>query len=140
VLVDHEWGRRACDQHLAEQAVAGRLAGAGLGGALVSLDPATGAVVAMVGGRDFASSKVNLATGQGGGGFPPGSSFKVFYLVAALEQGIPASTSFDTASPTTVTGPACPAGHRVHNAEPASPAASPWPRPAPSPSRPTTPS
>ena len=109
------------DQHLAEQAVAGRLAGVGLGGALVSLDPASGAVVAMVGGRDFASSKVNLATGQGGGGFPPGSSFKVFYLVAALEQGIPASTSFDTASPTTVTAPACPAGYSVHNAEPASP-------------------
>ena len=75
----------------------------------------------MVGGRDFASSKVNLATGQGGGGFPPGSSFKVFYLVAALEQGIPVSTSFDTASPTTVTAPACPAGYSVHNAEPASP-------------------
>ena len=109
------------DQHLAEQAVTGRLAGVGLGGALVSLDPASGAVVAMVGGRDFASSKVNLATGQGGGGFPPGSSFKVFYLVSALEQGIPASTSFDTASPTTVTAPACPAGYSVHNAEPASP-------------------
>ena len=99
----------------------GRLAGAGLGGALVSLDPASGAVVAMVGGRDFASSKVNLATGQGGGGFPPGSSFKVFYLVAALEKGIPVSTSFDTASPITVTAPACPAGYSVHNAEPASP-------------------
>jgi len=109
------------DQHPAEQAVTGRLAGVGLGGALISLDPASGAVVAMVGGRDFASSKVNLATGQGGGGFPPGSSFKVFYLVSALEQGIPASTSFDTASPTTVTAPACPAGYSVHNAEPASP-------------------
>ena len=109
------------DQHLAEQAVTGRLGGVGLGGALISLDPASGAVVAMVGGRDFASSKVNLATGQGGGGFPPGSSFKVFYLVSALEQGIPASTSFDTASPTTVTAPACPAGYSVHNAEPASP-------------------
>ena len=109
------------DQHLAEQAVTGRLAGVGLGGALISLDPASGAVVAMVGGRDFASSKVNLATGQGGGGVPPGSSFKVFYLVSALEQGIPASTSFDTASPTTVTAPACPAGYSVHNAEPASP-------------------
>jgi penicillin-binding protein 1A len=73
----------------------------------------------MVGGRDFASSRVNLATGQGGGGFPPGSSFKVFYLVSALEHGIPASTTFDTASPTTVWAPACPAGYTVHNAEPA---------------------
>jgi penicillin-binding protein 1A len=87
--------------------------------ALVSLDPASGAVVAMVGGRDFARSRVNLATGQGGSGFPPGSSFKVFYLVAALEEGIPTSTSFDTASPVTVTAPACPTGYTVHNAEPA---------------------
>jgi membrane peptidoglycan carboxypeptidase len=109
---------RPADQRLAEQAVDGRLAGVGLGGALVSIDPASGAVVAMVGGRDFAASRVNLATGQGGGGgFPPGSSFKVFYLVSALEQGIPASTSFDTASPVTVTAPACPTGYTVHNAE-----------------------
>ena len=108
---------RPDDQRLAERAVGDRLTGVGLGGALVSIDPASGAVVAMVGGRDFASSRVNLATGQGGGGFPPGSSFKVFYLVAALEQGIPASTTFDTASPTTVSAPACPTGYTVHNAE-----------------------
>jgi membrane peptidoglycan carboxypeptidase len=109
---------RPANQRRAEQAVRGRLAGTGLGGALVSLDPASGAVVAMVGGSDFNRSKVNLATGQGGGGFPPGSSFKVFYLVAALEQGLPVGTSFDTASPVTVTAPACPAGYTVHNAEP----------------------
>jgi len=109
---------RPADQRQAEQAVQGQLAGTGLGGALVSLEPASGAVVAMVGGSDFARSQVNLATGQGGGGFPPGSSFKVFYLVSALEQGIPVSTSFDTASPVTVTAPACPTGYTVHNAEP----------------------
>jgi membrane peptidoglycan carboxypeptidase len=108
---------RPGDQRLAEQAVDDRLAGTGLGSALVSIDPASGAVVAMVGGSDFARSKVNLATGQGGGGFPPGSSFKVFYLVAALEQGIPVGTSFEVASPTTVWAPACPAGYSVHNAE-----------------------
>jgi membrane peptidoglycan carboxypeptidase len=110
---------RPSDQRRAERAVRGRLAGSGLGGALVSLDPASGAVAALVGGSDFSRSKVNLATGQGGGGFPPGSSFKVFYLVAALEQGIPLWTSFDTRSPVTVTAPACPAGYTVHNAEPA---------------------
>jgi membrane peptidoglycan carboxypeptidase len=109
---------RPADQRRAEQAVTDRLAGAGLGGALVSLDPAGGAVVAMVGGRDFARSQVNLATGQGGGGFPPGSSFKVFFLVSALEQGISPWTSFDTRSPVTVTAPACPTGYTVHNAEP----------------------
>jgi penicillin-binding protein 1A len=110
---------RPDDQRLAETAVRDRLAGVGVDAALVSLDPASGAVVAMVGGRDFARSRVNLATGQGGSGFPPGSSFKVFYLVAALEEGIPTSTSFDTASPVTVTAPACPTGYTVHNAEPA---------------------
>jgi membrane peptidoglycan carboxypeptidase len=109
---------RPADQRRAERAVRNRLAGTGLGAALVSLDPASGAVVAMVGGSDFARSKVNLATGQGGGGFPPGSSFKVFYLVAALEQGNPVGISFDTASPVTVTAPACPSGYTVHNAEP----------------------
>jgi penicillin-binding protein 1A len=110
---------RPDDQGLAETAVRDQLAGVGVDAALVSLDPATGAVVAMVGGHDFARSRVNLATGQGGSGFPPGSSFKVFYLVAALEEGIPTSTSFDTASPVTVTAPACPTGYTVHNAEPA---------------------
>jgi membrane peptidoglycan carboxypeptidase len=111
---------RPPDQRLAETAVRDRLAGVGVDAALVSIDPASGAVVAMVGGTDFARSRVNLATGQGGGGFPPGSSFKVFYLVAALEQGLPTSTSFDTHSPVTVTAPACPTGYTVHNAEPSS--------------------
>jgi membrane peptidoglycan carboxypeptidase len=111
---------RPADQRLAETAARDRLAGVGVDAALASVDPASGAVVAMVGGRDFARSQVNLATGQGGGGFPPGSSFKAFYLVAALEKGIRPSTSFDTASPVTVTAPACPTGYTVHNAEPAS--------------------
>jgi penicillin-binding protein 1A len=110
---------RPADQRLAETAVRDRLAGVGADAALASVDPATGRVVAMVGGRDHARSQVDLATGEGGGGFPPGSSFKVFYLVAALEAGIPPSISFDTASPVTVRAPACPTGYTVHNAEPA---------------------
>ena len=110
---------RPHDQRLAETAVRDRLTGVGVDAALASVDPASGRVVAMVGGRDFARSQVDLATGQGGGGFPPGSSFKVFYLVAALEQGIPPGINFPTASPVTVTAPACPAGYTVHNAEPA---------------------
>jgi membrane peptidoglycan carboxypeptidase len=108
---------RPADQRLAETAVRDRLAGVGVDAALASVDPASGRVVALVGGRDHARSHVDLATGQGGGGFPPGSSFKVFYLVAALEAGIPPSTTFDTASPVTVTAPACPTGYTVHNAE-----------------------
>lgn len=59
--------------------------------ALVSIEPATGAVRALVGGRDYFSgsprAKLDLATG--GPGRPAGSSFKPFVLAAALEKGIP---------------------------------------------------
>ena len=55
--------------------------------AVVALDPASGAVRVMVGGRDFNVSNVNLATGQGGSGRQAGSAFKPFTLVAAIEQG-----------------------------------------------------
>ena len=109
------------EQVLAQAAVHDQLAGRGPAGALVSLDPASGAIEAMVGGGDYATSKINLATGQGGaGGFPPGSSFKVFYLVAALEQGLTTATSFEAPPVVTVRAPECPAGYTVHNAEPAS--------------------
>jgi membrane peptidoglycan carboxypeptidase len=106
------------DQALAETAVHDQLASVGVDAALVSIDPGSGAVVAMVGGRGATHSRVNLVTGQGGvGGFPPGSSFKVFYLVAALEQGLPVNTSFDTTPPKTVVAPECPTGYMVRNAE-----------------------
>jgi membrane peptidoglycan carboxypeptidase len=68
-------------------------------GALVAVEPGTGAVRAMVGGRDWEGDprfgRVNLATGAGGGGRPAGSAFKTFALVAALERGIPPEAVFD---------------------------------------------
>ncbi len=54
-------------------------------GAVVVLDSGTGAVRAMVGGRDFRTGPYNravLARRQ------PGSSFKAFVWLAALEQGV----------------------------------------------------
>ncbi len=60
---------------------------------LVSLDPGTGHVVAMVGGRDYAASQVNLATG-GSTGFQPGSSFKPIVLAAAFNMGIGPETTY----------------------------------------------
>jgi penicillin-binding protein 1A len=58
-------------------------------GAVASVDPNTGRILALYGGREnFKQSQVDLATARGGSGFQPGSSFKVFYLVAALEKGI----------------------------------------------------
>jgi membrane peptidoglycan carboxypeptidase len=57
-------------------------------GALASVEPGTGRIVALYGGRSFKKSQVDLATGQGGTGFQPGSAFKMFFVVAALERGI----------------------------------------------------
>jgi penicillin-binding protein 1A len=52
--------------------------------ALVSMDPATGEVRAMVGGRDFKSSRFNRTTQALR---QPGSAFKPFVYAAALESG-----------------------------------------------------
>jgi membrane peptidoglycan carboxypeptidase len=57
-------------------------------GALASVEPSTGRIVALYGGRSFKKSQVDLATAQGGSGFQPGSAFKMFFVVAALEKGI----------------------------------------------------
>ena len=64
--------------------------------ALVSVDR-TGRIVAMVGGRDWSTSKVNLAVGAegGGGGRQGGSTFKPFVLAAALQKGFSLSSSFE---------------------------------------------
>jgi penicillin-binding protein 1A len=59
--------------------------------ALVSVDPGTGAVRAMVGGSDFDQVKFNLATQAHR---QAGSAFKPFVLSEALEQGISLETMY----------------------------------------------
>jgi len=71
-------------QQIAERAVAGRLAGVGPSSAVVVLDNSSGGVRAMVGGPDFQKRPFNLATS---GHRQPGSAFKPFTLVRALEAG-----------------------------------------------------
>lgn len=53
--------------------------------ALVALDPHTGNVLAMVGGRDYATSQLNRATDARR---QPGSTFKPFVYAAAVEDGM----------------------------------------------------
>jgi penicillin-binding protein 1A len=57
--------------------------------ALVALDPHTGEVRAMVGGRDFEQSNFNRATQAKR---QPGSAFKPFVYAAALEKGYSPAT------------------------------------------------
>jgi penicillin-binding protein 1A len=77
-------------QAVAEARLTALLAGpgdkAGVGqGAIVVLDAASGAVRAMVGGRDYRASPYNRAVAARR---QPGSSFKAIVWLAALEQGM----------------------------------------------------
>ena len=74
-------------QDAAEKAVAAgidRLRRPGLEAALVAIDPATGDILAMVGGADFARSTYNRAVRSRR---QPGSAFKPLVYATALERG-----------------------------------------------------
>ena len=81
-------------QQTAEAAIADVMDGEAPSAGLVSIDPRTGHVLAIVGGRDFysttdPSAQFNLATQ---GRRQPGSAFKPFVLAAALESGLTLDT------------------------------------------------
>ena len=84
-------------QAMAEQSIADTLpADRGeFNAALVSVEPASGAVRAAVSGLDFADHKIDMITGRGR---QTGSSFKMLTLMAALEAGhIPGDTILGSA-------------------------------------------
>ncbi|WP_370745831.1 transglycosylase domain-containing protein [Mycolicibacterium brumae] len=87
------------DQAAAVDAVTQALSGqdADMRSAVVSIDPKTGGVKAYYGGSDANGFDFAQA------GLPTGSSFKVFALVAALEQGMGLGYQVDS-SPLTVNG------------------------------------
>ena len=90
-------------QQIAEQAVADQIAkldkiyskkGKTIQATLVSIDPHTGHILALVGGRDYRESQFNRATEAKR---QPGSVFKPFIYATALERGMtPMNTFADT--------------------------------------------
>ena len=75
-------------QDAAERAVESGLRATGkptLQAALVAIDPATGNVLALVGGRDYQRSAFNRASRSRR---QPGSAFKPFVFAAALQRGL----------------------------------------------------
>jgi 1A family penicillin-binding protein len=69
-----------------------RLGKRGLQAALVALDPETGDIVAMVGGRNYNASQFNRAVRSRR---QPGSAFKPFVYAAALDRGLSPVTMLD---------------------------------------------
>ncbi len=97
--VDSAW------QQAAEDAVASHLTEPkGPIGALVAVDPRSGAVRALVGGRDFNKSKFNAAIQARRG---TGSAFKTFTLAAAFEQRIDPMSIWNGPSQITIPDKQC---------------------------------
>ena len=85
-------------QRAAERAVASgldRLRSPEVEGALVAIDPRTGEVLAMVGGRDYGASQFDRATAARR---QPGSAFKPVVALAALERRDGENPAFTLAS------------------------------------------
>ncbi|MFO7629048.1 MAG: PBP1A family penicillin-binding protein [Prochlorococcaceae cyanobacterium] len=79
-----DWQKRAQD-------TINNQTGGALEGALVAMEPGTGLVRAMVGGRSYETSQFNRATQALRS---PGSTFKLFTYVAALRKGLKPEDSF----------------------------------------------
>ena len=78
--------------------------------ALVSIEPNTGYIRAMVGSTDYTASQFNLATQ---GRRQPGSAFKTFCLTAAIEMGINPADTYYMSMPVTLTYPGAPKPWKV---------------------------
>ena len=84
-------------QKAAEEAVADHMPASELQVAFVSMEPTTGAVTALVGGRDYAVSNFNRVTQ---GKRQPGSTIKPILYAAALENGYTPLTFLDVSETT----------------------------------------
>jgi len=77
-------------------ALAGEAPSPRLRAGIVTLDPVTGAIVALYGGPDYLKDSRNTVTYEK---IQAGSTFKPFTLVAALQKGIGLKTVYNGASP-----------------------------------------
>jgi len=104
-------------QDQAYNAVYGFLSRGEPAGALVAIDD-QGRVRAMVGGRNYADSNVNLAVGTSGGGSgrQPGSTFKAFLLAAAVKEGYSVESALPAPPKLVIPVPGTP-GYPVTNFE-----------------------
>ena len=73
----------------------------GIRASVTTIDPKTGAVLALYGGPDFLTDPKNRATYDK---MQAGSTFKPFTLISALEKGIPLTTKFNGRSPQKIDG------------------------------------
>ncbi len=89
-------------QDMAEHAIARGLHRPGLQAALVALDPQTGDILALVGGRDYRLSPFNRALKSRR---QPGSAFKPFLYAAALEKGYSPVSVLTGLNAVSVSGP-----------------------------------
>jgi penicillin-binding protein 1A len=91
-------------QAMAEQTIAGDTPAnsQGFQQAMVTIDPTTGKVLAMVGGAGVQSSRYDIITQ---GTRQPGSGFKLFTLLAALQSGYSIYDTLDAQSPCAIDFP-----------------------------------
>ena len=68
---------------------------------LAAVQPGTGEVIAMYGGRDYIEDQINNATQQFA---QAGSTFKPFALAAAADQQVSLASTYDGSSPQTIKG------------------------------------
>jgi len=95
-------------QRYAQEAVAANLNDpGGPEAALVAIDVENGGVLAMIGGSNWQRSQVNLATGDGGTGRHAGSAFKIFTLVAAMEDRISLNSRWSGPGSIEIDDPRC---------------------------------
>jgi penicillin-binding protein 1A len=83
------WRHQTLAQYQRQKAAGGAGKPAYLQGAVVAMDPNSGEIRALVGGRDYDDSPYNRAVEARR---QPGSSFKPFVYAAAIAQGLPPNT------------------------------------------------